>query len=142
MLTLMSIQNSPAHQVWPRIPYTHLRIRSLRDQASRFDPIRSSESGNAIPDPDPDHMIGSFDPNHDSTASVEASRLDGCPHIPFILPELVTMVLECRTEILITNTAVQAVSHHFDSNLRMLWIQKPADLVARFGIQFFGVLLD
>src|SRR5271170_1873821 len=67
MLTLISIQNSSAHQVWPRIPYTHLRIRSLRDQASRSNPIRSSESDDAIPDPDPDPMIGSFDPNHDST---------------------------------------------------------------------------
>src|SRR5271170_783142 len=67
MLTLISIQNSSAHQVWPRIPYTHLRSRSLRDQASRSNPIRSPESDDAIPDPDPDPMIGSFDPNHDST---------------------------------------------------------------------------
>src|SRR5271163_1723253 len=68
MLTLISIQNSSAHQVWPRIPYTYMRIRSLRDQASRSDQIRSSESDDAIPDPDPDPMIGSFDPNHNSTA--------------------------------------------------------------------------
>jgi hypothetical protein len=40
--------------------YTNLRIRSLRDQASRSDPTRSSGSDDAIPDPDPD-------PNHDST---------------------------------------------------------------------------
>src|SRR5271163_542828 len=64
MLTLICIQNSSAHQVWPRIPYTHLRIRSLRDQASRSDPIRSSESDDAIPDPDPD-------PNHDSTVQLK-----------------------------------------------------------------------
>ena len=30
-----------------------------------LDPIRSSESDDAIPDPDP--MFGSFDSNHDST---------------------------------------------------------------------------
>jgi len=84
MLTLLSIQNSSAHQVWPRIPYTHLRMRSRSDRASRSDsirssesgdaipgpnpdPIRSSESDDAIPSPNPDPMIGSFDPNHDST---------------------------------------------------------------------------
>src|SRR5271163_2946451 len=77
MLTLISIQNSSAHQVWPRIPYTYMRIRSLRDQASRSDQIRSSESDDAIPDPDPDPMIGSFDPNHDSTGQDDFSSALG-----------------------------------------------------------------
>jgi hypothetical protein len=54
-----------------------MRIRSLRDRASRSDPIRSSESGDAIPDPDPDPMIGSFDPDHDS-AGLKKLTLPAC----------------------------------------------------------------
>jgi hypothetical protein len=77
------------------LPYTHLRIRSLRDQASRSGPIRSSGSDDAIPDPDPDPMIGSFDLNHDSTAYGLAC-LAGWQSVRNLRPCGMSVLVGCR----------------------------------------------